>query len=376
MYIKSFLKSLETLKISFFTGVPDSQLAPLCDYLMENFGLSDKHMIAVNEGNALALAAGYHLSTGKTPCVYLQNSGLGNLINPLASLTSERGYGIPSVFVIGWRGEPGIKDEPQHMYQGEITPKTLDLMGVEYFILSKDTSDEELDIKIHKFKSLLEQGKSVAFLVKKGGLVYDRKAVYKNNNKEKREDLVEAILEAAGENIIVSTTGKTSREVFELREKNNQSHKYDFLTVGSMGHSSAIALGIALNKPNTKIWCIDGDGAALMHMGSLALIGSKSPKNFVHVLINNGAHESVGGQPTVGETIDFCKIAKACAYKHVFKLESKDELKKILEEIKDKEGPFFIELKAAIGSRENLGRPTTTPLENKEAFMAYLKECN
>ncbi|NLP48504.1 MAG: phosphonopyruvate decarboxylase [Clostridiales bacterium] len=376
MYIKSFLKSLETLKISFFTGVPDSQLAPLCDYLMENFGLSDKHMIAVNEGNALALAAGYHLSTGKTPCVYLQNSGLGNLINPLASLTSERVYGIPSVFVIGWRGEPGIKDEPQHMYQGEITPKTLDLMGVEYFILSKDTSDEELDIKIHKFKSLLEQGKSVAFLVKKGGLVYDRKAVYKNNNKEKREDLVEAILEAAGENIIVSTTGKTSREVFELREKNNQSHKYDFLTVGSMGHSSAIALGIALNKPNTKIWCIDGDGAALMHMGSLALIGSKSPKNFVHVLINNGAHESVGGQPTVGETIDFCKIAKACAYKHVFKLESKDELKKILEEIKDKEGPFFIELKAAIGSRENLGRPTTTPLENKEAFMAYLKECN
>lgn len=375
MHIKDFLNHLKPLNTNFFTGVPDSQLAALCNYLMDTYGISEEHIIAVNEGNALALATGYHLSTGHTPCIYLQNSGLGNIINPFVSLASDRVYGIPCVFIIGWRGEPGLKDEPQHMYQGEITLDTLSLMGINYFVLEEATASDELESEISHFKSLLEQGKSVAFVVKKGGLLYDRKSDYKNTHREKREDLIETILESAGEDIIVSTTGKTSREVFELREKKKQSHKYDFLTVGSMGHSSAIALGIALKKTETRVWCIDGDGAGLMHMGSMALIGSNSPKNYIHVLINNGAHESVGGQPTVGESIDFCQIASGCKYKHVYSSETRDELKNILSEINEKDGPIFIEIKSAIGSRDNLGRPTTSPLENKEAFMNNLKEC-
>ncbi|NLK22334.1 MAG: phosphonopyruvate decarboxylase [Epulopiscium sp.] len=373
MEVEAFLK---VLKSSFFAGVPDSQLKPLCDYLMNTYGISKNHIIAMNEGNAVALAAGYHLSTGKIPCVYLQNSGLGNIINPVASLLNDKVYGIPCVFVIGWRGEPDVHDEPQHVFQGEITLKTLETVNIEYLVLDKNTTELQLENKIDDFKMLLDQGKSVAFVVKKGGLTYDQSLEYKNSNTELREELIDTIIEAANEDIIVSTTGKTSREVFEIREKNKQSHQYDFLTVGSMGHSSTIALGIALNKPNTKIWCIDGDGAALMHMGAMALIGAKSPQNYIHVLINNGAHESVGGQPTVADHVNFGPIALGCGYKAVYKANDKQELKSILNKINNQPGPILIEVKSAIGSRDNLGRPTTTPIENKIAFMDYLKGCD
>lgn len=376
MNITDFIRQIETLSIDFFAGVPDSQLKPLCNYLINTYGVSKNHIIAANEGNAVALAAGYHLSTGKTPCVYLQNSGLGNIINPVASLLNDKVYGIPCVFVVGWRGEPELHDEPQHVFQGEVTLKTLEVMDIEYMVLDEKSTEEELSNKISEFRTLLRQGKSVAFVVKKGGLTYDKDVEYKNSNKELREELINTILEVAGEDIIVSTTGKTSREVFEIRENKQQSHQHDFLTVGSMGHSSAIALGIALNKPNTKVWCIDGDGAALMHMGSMALIGAKSPENYIHVLINNGAHESVGGQPTVSEYINFGQIAVGCGYKYAYIANSNIELKSVLKEINDKKGPIFIEVKSAIGSRDDLGRPTTTPTENKLAFMDYLKECD
>jgi phosphonopyruvate decarboxylase len=358
----------------FFTGVPDSQLKPLCDYLINTYGISDKHIIAANEGNAVALAAGYHLSTGKVPCVYLQNSGLGNIVNPVASLLNNKVYGIPCVFVVGWRGEPDVKDEPQHLFQGEITLKMLDVMDIEYMVIDKETTEDQLEDKMKAFKSLLESGKSVAFVVKKGGLSYQEKIKYSNDNPTIREELIRAIADVAKEDIIVSTTGKTSRELFEIREQNGQSHKYDFLTVGSMGHSSSIALGVATNKPHTRVWCIDGDGAALMHMGSMALIGQKSPTNYVHVLINNGAHESVGGQPTVAAGIDFCQIAKACGYQASYHATNLDELKRVLSELNGNQGPVFIEVKSAVGSRDDLGRPTTTPIENKDAFMEYLKD--
>jgi phosphonopyruvate decarboxylase len=372
MNILKFVSCLKNNKINFYTGVPDSQLKPLCDYLMETYVISEKHIIAANEGNCVAIAAGYHLATGKIPCVYLQNSGLGNIINPIVSLLNPKVYGI---FIIGWRGEPGVKDEPQHIYQGEVTLNLLKVMDIAYMVIDKDTTENDLINKMDEFKPLLDEGKSVAFVVKKGGLSYDKKVKYKNEYITLREEIIRHITDVAKEDIIITTTGKTSRELFEIREQNGQPHKYDFLTVGSMGHSSSVALGVALNKPNTRVWCIDGDGSVLMHMGSMAVIAAKKPKNFIHVVINNSAHESVGGMPTVADNINFVQIALGCGYKSAYTVDNIDVLDKILVEIKGKEGPLFIEVKSAIGSRDNLGRPTTTPTENKAIFMAYLKEC-
>jgi phosphonopyruvate decarboxylase len=375
MDVELFLKSLAKNSINFFTGVPDSLIKPFCDLLIDTYGRSNQHIIAANEGNAVALAAGYHLSTGKVPCVYLQNSGLGNIINPVTSLLNDKVYGIPCVFVVGWRGEPEAPDEPQHLFQGKITLEMLEVVDLSYFVIDKGTTGQQLEDKIAAFKALLASGKSVAFVVKKGGFSYDKEVHYTNNNPALREDIIRAITEAAKEDILISTTGKTSRELFEIRERNGQPHKYDFLTVGSMGHSSSIALGIALNKPQKRVWCLDGDGAALMHMGAIAIIGAKSPDNFIHVLINNGAHESVGGQPTVAEKIKFGQIALACGYRAAYLAANVDELETILSGIEGKRGPIFIEAKSAIGSRHDLGRPTTTPAENKKAFMQYLMEC-
>jgi phosphonopyruvate decarboxylase len=371
--VKLFLRNINC---TFFTGVPDSQLKPLCNYLMNTYGISKNHIIAANEGNAVALAAGYYLSTGKIPCVYLQNSGLGNIINPVASLLNEKVYGIPCVFIIGWRGEPNVHDEPQHLFQGEVTLKILEVMGVSYMVIDKNTTENELENKMTEFKSLLDFGKSVAFVAKKGGLSYDEKIEYKNNNPTLREEIIRAITEVAKEDIIISTTGKTSRELFEIREQNVQSHKFDFLTVGSMGHSSSIALSIALNKPNTKVWCLDGDGAVLMHMGAMALIGAKSPRNFIHVVINNASYESVGGQPTVAEKMNFRQIALDCGYKASYHAVDLNELTTVLSKIREEEGPIFIEANSAIGSRNDLGRPTITPIENKKEFMNYLGSVN
>lgn len=376
MDIKLFIGRLHQMEVTFFIGVPDSQLKPLCNYLMKNYGISDKHIIAVNEGNCTTIAAGYYLATGKIPVIYMQNSGIGNIINPVASLLNDKIYGIPCIFVVGWRGEPGVKDEPQHLYQGIVTVNLLEIMDIATMIIGRDTTEEVLEAKIKEFIPLLDAGKSVAFVVRKDAFSYDEKVVYKNDHKMLREEIIRHITAVSGEDIIVSTTGKTSRELFEIREQNGQPHKYDFLTVGSMGHSSSLALGIALNKPKTRVWCIDGDGAALMHMGAMAVIGAKSPENFIHVIINNAAHESVGGQPTVADNINFGQIALGCGYKASYHATNLNELDALLSGIEGKQGPIFVEVKAAIGSRDNLGRPTTTPTENKIAFMEYLRECD
>lgn len=357
-----------------FVGVPDSQLKALCNYLMATEGISKHHIIAANEGNCTAIAAGYHLATGKVPVVYMQNSGLGNIINPVASLLNDKVYGIPCIFVVGWRGEPGIHDEPQHIFQGELTVKLLEDMDISTMIIRKDTPVVAVQQKMEENKQLLVQGKSVAFVIGKEALAYDGKVKYANDNTMLREDIIKHITAVSGEDIIVSTTGKTSRELFEIREAKGQPHKYDFLTVGSMGHSSSIALGIALNKPNQQVWCIDGDGAALMHMGAMAIIGASKPKNLIHVVVNNGAHESVGGQPTVAGKMDLIKIAQGCGYPSAVQVNSFEALDQALQSAKAKQGLAFIEVKAAIGSRNDLGRPTTTAKENKENFMAYLKE--
>ena len=373
MKVENFAKILNA---DFYTGVPDSQLKALCNYLMHTYGIDPKHhVIAANEGNCTALAAGYHLATGKVPVVYMQNSGEGNIINPVASLLNDKVYAIPMIFVIGWRGEPGIHDEPQHIYQGEVTLKLLEDMGIHYFVIGKDTTEEEVSAVMQDFRKELDRGEDVAFVIRKGALSYEEKVEYHNDNPMIREEIIRHIVQASGEDPIVSTTGKASRELFEIREHNGQSHKYDFLTVGSMGHSSSIALGVAVQKPGTKVWCVDGDGAVLMHMGSMAVLGSTAPKNMVHIVINNGAHETVGGMPTVAANIDLVAIAKACGYPNAVSVTSYETLDSELAVAKAKNELTFIEVKCGIGAREDLGRPTTTALENKQNFMEYLKEC-
>lgn len=358
----------------FYTGVPDSQLKALCNYLMATYGIDPRHhVIAANEGNCTALAAGYHLATGKIPVVYMQNSGEGNIINPVASLLNDKVYAIPVVFIVGWRGEPGIYDEPQHIYQGEVTVKLLEDMNIATFIIGKETTDDEVAEKMAEFRTILAAGKDVAFVIRKGALTDAPQVEYSNPHHMSREEIIRHIVKASGEDPIVSTTGKASRELFETRAANGQSHKYDFLTVGSMGHSSSIALGVAVNKPEQRIWCVDGDGAVLMHMGSMAVLGANKPKNLIHVIINNGAHETVGGMPTVASEIDLVAIAHACGYPNAVCVDSFDDLDKELEAAKGRNELSLIEVKCSIGAREDLGRPTTSALENKQNFMDYLK---
>ena len=372
MQVEEFVKIIGA---DFYTGVPDSQLKPLCNYLMNTYGIDkNHHIIAANEGNCTAIAAGYHLATEKVPVVYMQNSGEGNIINPVASLLNDKVYAIPTIFVIGWRGEPGVHDEPQHIYQGEVTIKLLDDMGIESFVIGKDTNTPELEEKMLEFNKILKAGKDVAFVIRKGALEYSKKLEYKNENTMKREEIIKHIVKYSKEDPIISTTGKASRELFEIREANGQGHQYDFLTVGSMGHSSSIALGVAINKPNKKVWCIDGDGAALMHLGAMAVIGNINPSNLVHIVINNGAHETVGGMPTVANNTNLCGIAKSCGYKSIHCVDNFENLDHVLESVKNNNELTFIEVKSAIGSRDDLGRPTTTAIENKENYMKYLKE--
>ncbi|MBQ9389593.1 MAG: phosphonopyruvate decarboxylase [Synergistaceae bacterium] len=360
----------EILGADFFTGVPDSQLKALCDYLMGTYGLNpEHHVITANEGNALALATGYNLATGKIPVVYMQNSGLGNIVNPSTSLTNPKVYNIPVILVVGWRGEPGVHDEPQHIYQGAVTNELLDLLGTEHFTLSKDTERDELEAVMMKFREILNEGRDVAFVVRKGALSYDGKVNYTNDYRMVREEIIRHIISVSGDDPVISTTGKTSRELFELRT----THERDFLTVGSMGHASSIALGAALHKPDVKVWCIDGDGAVIMHMGAMAVIGKAAPHNLVHIVVNNSAHESVGGLPTAAGSINLPAIAEACGYTQVFSVSDYDELDEALKRAKANDCLTFIEAKSKIGSRENLGRPTTTALENMKAFSGYVR---
>lgn len=364
---------VNVLGADFYAGVPDSQLKSLCNYLMDRYGIDPAHhVIAANEGNCVALAAGYYLATGKIPVVYMQNSGEGNAINPIASLTNEKVYAIPMIFVIGWRGEPGVHDEPQHVYQGQVTGKLLEVMDIDYAIIDGDTTEESVRNTMTKFRDALQKGKSVAFLVKKGALQFRKPVVYANRYGMRREEIIRQIVGMTGQDPVVCTTGKASRELYEIREENGQGHELDFLTVGSMGHSSSIALEIAVQKPGKRVWCIDGDGAAIMHMGAMAVIGASAPKNLVHILINNEAHETVGGMPTVAGTVDFRAVAEACGYHSTATVEDMEELRKELQKARGSHVLTFLEVKCAIGAREDLGRPATGPVENRDQFMQAL----
>lgn len=370
-------KFVEAIDADFYTGVPDSQLKELCNYLLNTYGIDPSHhVIAANEGNCVAIAAGYYLATGRVPVIYMQNSGEGNVINPIASLLNDKVCAIPVIFIIGWRGEPCMSDEPQHIYQGKVTLKLLRDMDIRFFIVDKATDENAIKLEIDRFQENFAKGKSFAFVVRKDVFNYDKKIEYKNEYTITREDAIKHIVHISGNDPIVSTTGKISRELYEIREANGKDHQYDFLTVGSMGHSSSIALGIAVNKPKMRIWCIDGDGAVLMHMGAMAVIGAISPKNLIHVVINNEAHESVGGLPTVAKKNDLVGIAKACGYSNVVSVNNIKDLDRALCDAKKIEKLSMIEIKCSISSRKDLGRPTYTPLENRISFMEYLKKSN
>ena len=364
---------ISALGAEFFAGVPDSKLRPLVDYLMDTYGANGPaHMIAANEGNAAALAAGYHLATGKTPLVYLQNSGLGNIVNPLLSLLHEEVYAIPCIFVIGWRGEPDLHDEPQHLVQGRLSLPLLETMGVHTMVLTRDTTPAEIAAWMEQQASHRERGGQCALLVRDGALSYPKRT-YANNYALRREEAIARILDTAGDAVIVATTGKTGRELFELRATRGEDHAHDFLTVGSMGHASALALGIAIHRPNRRVIALDGDGAALMHMGAMATIGAAAPPNLMHILLNNEAHESVGGAPTAAGSISFPAIAENLGYHVLPTAQTADELTHTLAQLHDTHALAFLEVRTAIGSRADLGRPTTTPHENKEALMETLR---
>ena len=368
--VESLINYFNSISIDFFCGVLYSQLNSFCDYVEGNCN----NIIAANEGNAVGIASGYYLSSGKYPLVYLQNSGLGNIVNPVTSLTHSDVYAIPIVYIVGWRGEPGIHDEPQHKKQGKITLDLLELLDINYFVIDKHTSINDIENTFKdEFLKNLENGKSVAIVVRKGAF-NEYKIKKENSNELTREKAIQIIIDKLSlEDMIISTTGKLSRELFEYREAKNQGHGNDFLTVGSMGHSSSIALGVALNT-HKKVFCFDGDGALLMHMGSTALIGSLNCKNFHHVLFNNSAHESVGGLPTIMSNIYITELIKACGYRKVYNASNINELNDILDEFIQSTGPVFLNIDINIESRKNLGRPTTTPIENKKHFIKKLKE--
>ncbi len=368
-----FIEKLRENGIDCFAGVPDSLLKNICAYITDHCD-AQHNIIAANEGAAVGIAAGHYLATGKPACVYMQNSGEGNIINPLASLTDPAVYNIPVLLLIGWRGRPGVHDEPQHVKQGKVTTGLLNVMGVNYEVLSKE--EDKAEKQIAKSIKALQNKEVFALVIEKDTFEdYKLQNVEVNDLTMSREEAIQTVAAALGEkDCIVSTTGMISRELFEYRAGKGDGHERDFLTVGSMGHASQIALGIAMSQPERKVWCFDGDGAAIMHMGSMTIVASKEPKNYVHVVFNNGAHDSVGGQPTVGLKIDLPAVAKAVGYKATYSVDSKESLNVILCEAKNLEGPVLIEIKVKKGNRKDLGRPTTTPIQNKEALMGFLRK--
>ena len=369
---KAFIEALAQGGVDFFAGVPDSLLKSLCAYITDSVP-REKNIIAANEGNAVGLATGYHLATGKIGCVYMQNSGEGNIVNPLLSLVDEDVYHIPMLLVIGWRGEPGVHDEPQHKKQGKLTLSLLETMGVPYAVL-----DDSWELQVKQALTQIRETNGVyALIVRKG--TFEDYALQKQTLSSlplSREEAIKIVVDKLGkDDIVVSTTGMISRELFEYREAKQQGHGADFLTVGSMGHASQIALGIALQKLDRRVFVFDGDGALLMHMGGMAIIGDYCPKNLVHIVFNNGAHDSVGGQPTVGQKIDIEAIAKAVGYTDVVSVDNEIALSRAMNHVNNAvmEGTSLINVNVRKGNRKDLGRPTTTPIENKEVFMHNLE---
>ena len=370
---REFITHLQASGVEFFTGVPDSLLKEFCACL-EHVPRAGHHIISANEGGAVALALGYHLATRNVPLVYLQNSGLGNIVNPLLSLADPEVYSVPLLLVIGWRGEPGVHDEPQHKKQGRVMLSMLDAMEIPHSILGPETVDPQAALR-DALAHVRKMSAPYALVIKKGTFQsFAAPKVEKKDFPLSREEAIQQVIESLGErDVLISTTGMPSREVYEYRSKRGEGHQRDFLTVGGMGHASQIALGIALQKPRRSVYCLDGDGALLMHMGGLAITGVLKPRNFKHIIVNNGAHDSVGGQPTVAFDVDVPGIAHACGYESVFCVQTKQELQSSLEELQRSSGPSLLEVRVRCGARKDIGRPLTTPSQNKNAFMDFVE---
>lgn len=373
MKASRLLSQLEHMGIDTIAGVPDSTLKQFCDGVQTYQGKMS-HYVTANEGAAVGVAIGSYLATDRPACVYMQNSGIGNAVNPLASLANGDVYGIPMLFIVGWRGEPGVKDEPQHVFQGKITCQLFETLAVPYSVIDSDTTDEQMDDVLRKAEETLSQGEQFAIIVKKGTFEKEEPFSWANGNPMVREEVLGRILQSLPrDTVIVSTTGKISRELYEQSDAIYGGHENIFMTVGGMGHASMIALGIAEKRPDKKIVCIDGDGAALMHMGALPFIAARGPKNFYHIVINNMAHESVGAMPTGCQQTAFAGIAAAAGYRRANTLETPEAVTQIGSLVKTEEGPVLLEIPVSLGARSDLGRPKESARENKEHFMAFLE---
>lgn len=386
----SFYSALQAHGFKSFYGVPDSLLKELCAFITDNAPATN-HVITANEGNAMGMATGYHLATGEVPVVYMQNSGIGNALNPLLSLTHKEVYCVPALLLVGWRGDPGKHDEPQHVAQGRLITECLAAAEVPFRVLDGQCDErkvnEILDLAQLHFK---RSGTPYAVLIKRD--TFDAYSMKSKKDlpdlKMSRESAIETVIGRLGmEDIVVSTTGMISRELFEARARMKSGHHRDFLTVGSMGHCSSIAAGIALQKPDRNVIAIDGDGAALMHMGAMgvnAALGAITDvranthlmSKYKHIVLNNGAHDSVGGQPTVGMDVSLTAVAKACGYRLARDEPVLDhnELAEALPKLMSMEGPAFLEILVKKGNRKDLGRPTTTPTQNKQAIMKFISD--
>lgn len=369
-----FISALRHEGIDSYYGVPDSLLKNLCAYITDSTD-AKHHIITANEGNAIGLACGHYLATARPAMVYMQNSGQGNCVNPLLSLMDEEVYSIPVLLLIGWRGEPGVKDEPQHAKQGKLTLKLMDTMGIEYAILSPDEKEAEKQIEA-ACSYMRQHSRPFALIVRKNTFEpYTLQTKRLNRAKMSREEAICTVATALDDDdLIISTTGQISRELYEHRERSKGSHQADFLTVGAMGHASSIAMGMALSRPERRVICMDGDGAMLMHLGALGIIGNAQLPNLRHIVFNNAAHDSVGGQPTVADNVDIRQLALACGYSAYFKADTIDELAQVMPRFLAASGTALLEIAVACGSRSDLGRPKEKPCENKEIFMRFAEE--
>lgn len=368
------LRQIEKMGIAVIAGVPDSTLKQFCDGLQLYEG-HIRHYVTANEGAAIGLAVGTYLASGKPACIYMQNSGIGNAVNPIASLANGDVYGIPMLLIVGWRGEPGVKDEPQHVFQGKITCRLFETMEIPYAVVDAGTTEEEMSAILQEAKTHLNANRQFAIIVKKGTFEADKKFAWKNGNVLVREQVLGRLLEMTPKDAcIVSTTGKISRELYEQSNRLFGSHDSIFMTVGGMGHASMIAFGIAQEKPEKKVICIDGDGALLMHMGALAFIASHAPANYVHIVLNNQAHESVGAMPTDCGQTDFAALARAAGYAHAERISDEAGLARVQEGLTQGKGPIFYEIMVSLDSRADLSRPAETAKENRDGFMRAISK--
>ena len=370
---QDFLRYLNSEGLNSFFGVPDSLLKSLNSEIAASEDVRD-HVVCANEGAAVGCAVGHFLGSGDMAVVYLQNSGLGNLVNPLLSIADPSVYSVPMLIIIGWRGEPGVKDEPQHMRQGELTDQLLNNLGV---VARSVTREDHADWR-EKLGFLIDlsrrERQAVALVVGKDTFQPSQKSENYSllPNQLLRESALEIVIgKIPPEDLTVATTGMLGRELYELRNP-RKGGVHDFLNVGGMGHASSIALGLSLAQPGKRIWCLDGDGSAIMHLGSLAVIAGEKPKNLKHIVFNNRAHDSVGGQPTAAESFSFAPVATALGYELGLTATTDDEIADGVEKLLDCSGPALLEINIRRGSRKDLGRPQESPRELIDKMMITL----